>query len=484
MLQLSGLDTAFLNMETPTTFGHVATLMLFDADGFREPGPYAAVCAHIAARLHLLPPLYRRLVPVPLAIDNPYWIDDDDVDLEFHVRHLGLPPPGDDRQLADQIARIIARPLDRSRPLWELYVIEGLGSGQVALLLKQHHATIDGASSMELYKTLFDDSPLPAAPEPPAPRTPEREPDPLSLLVRANLSMLRHPSRALSLQFRAARAFRQFVTGGSKASGPGAIEAAWSRWVSGETLDAVLAPTAPAPRTRLNRSISAHRRYAFTSVPLEELKAIKNIAGTTLNDVVMAICSGALRRYFIRHEALPAEPLIAMVPVSVRTGTESETYSNQVSAILCELATDETDPARRLARISVAMQAAKEMHNAVPADLLQDFSKFASPAVAAQAARVVARWRLADHVAPICNVVISNVPGPRETLYLAGAELRALVPVSTVGDGMALNMTLISYLDQVNFGYVACRERVPDLQDLIDDTRAAIAELAQAVHPA
>jgi WS/DGAT/MGAT family acyltransferase len=479
MLQLSGLDTAFLNMETNTTFGHVATIMLFDGANFPAGNASELVRAHIAARLHRLPPFYRRLVPVPLDLDRPYWVDDGDVDLEFHVRHLGVPPPGEERQFNDLIASIVARPIDRARPLWELYVIEGLASGDIVLLLKQHHASIDGASSVDLFKVLFDQAEDPPQAEAPPPIASESEPGPWELIARSNLSLLRHPGRAVSLQFRAARALRQFLTGREELE-PGAIEAGWSRWLSGETMEAISTTAVTAPRTPLNGSISAHRRYASMHLPLDDVKRIKNAAGTTLNDIVLAICAGALRRYLLRHDALPDAPLIAMVPVSVRTGNEVDVYSNQVSGMLGELATDEADPVKRLRRIGQAMKNAKEIHNAVPASLLQDFSKFASPAVAAQAARAVARWRLADRVAPVCNVVISNVPGPRETLYLAGAELKALVPVSTIGDGMALNMTLISYRDRLNFGYVACRERVPDLQDLITDTREAADELARA----
>jgi diacylglycerol O-acyltransferase / wax synthase len=479
MLQLSGLDTAFLNMETNTTFGHVATLMLFDGASFPAGNASELVRAHIAARLHRLPPFYRRLVTVPLDLDRPYWIDDGDVDLEFHVRHLGVPPPGENEQLADLIASIIARHIDRTRPLWELYVIEGLASGDIALLLKQHHASIDGASSMDMFKVLFDQTENPEQDELRHGITTETEPGPWELIVRSNLSLLRHPGRAISLQFRAARTLGRFLTGREELE-PGAIEAGWSRWLSGETMEAISAAAVTAPRTPLNGSISAHRRYASMQLQLDDVKRIKNAAGTTLNDIVLVICAGALRRYLLRHDALPEMPLIAMVPVSVRTGNEVEAYSNQVSGMLGELATDEADPVKRLRRISQAMKSAKEIHNAVPASLLQDFSKFASPAVAAQAARTVARWRLADRVAPICNIVISNVPGPRETLYLAGAELKALVPVSAIGDGMALNMTLISYRDRLNFGYVACRERVPDLQDLITDTKEAAEELAQA----
>ncbi len=477
MLQLSGLDTAFLNMETNATFGHVSQLILLKAGKLAPGAAHAALRDHFAARAELLAPFYRRLVPVPMGLDRPYWIDGGEVDIDFHVRHIGLPPPGTQAQLAELVARTIERPLDRRYPLWELYVIEGLASGEVALLLKLHHAAIDGQSSMEMYKVLFDGEAQPAAAPPPPERATEAEPEPWELLTRSYISMLRNPRRVFDLQVDAVKTFTRFVAGGARSPFLPGLENFGLGWLGGDPGTALL-PNLQAPRTPFNGSISGYRSVAFAEFPLDQLKAIKTAAGTTLNDVVMAICSGALRRYLMRKGVLPAEPLIAMVPVSVRTGEETETYSNQVSAMLGELATDEADPRARLARISAAMTSAKELHNAIPASLLQDFSKFASPAVAAQAARTVASLRLADRVGPLCNVVISNVPGPRETLYIAGCEVAALIPVSTVGDGMGLNMTVVSYRDRLDFGYVACRERVPDLQALIDDTRDAIAELS------
>ena len=477
MLQLSGLDTAFLNMETNTTFGHVATLMLFDGAGFRGSSPYAAIRSHFETCARRLPPLYRRLVEVPFGLDRPYWIDEGEVDIDFHVRHIGVPPPGSTVQLAELIAHLVERPLDRNRPLWDLHIIEGLESNEVALLLKTHHAAADGASSMLMFSEIFSNQRDPAPPPPAAPRKVESVPEAWELLARAYGSMLRHPLLGLGMQM---RALRTVLGNGLSGQGAGAADARLSRWLSGAAIEDLASAVMTAPRTPFNGTVSAHRRVAFTPVALERLKSIKQAAGSTLNDVVMSVCAGALRRYLLRKGVLPERPLIAVVPVSVRTGEEQETYSNYVSSMLGELATDTPDPRVRLERIRSSMQNAKEIHNAIPASLLQDFTKFAAPAVAAQAARTVARLRLADQVAPICNVVISNVPGSRETLYMAGAELTALVPVSTVSDGMGLNMTVISYRDRVVFGYVACREQVPDLWELIDDTREAIDELAEA----
>lgn len=477
MLQLSGLDTTFLNMETNTAFGHVATLMLFDGAGFHGINAFAAIRSHFEACARRLPPLYRRLVEVPFGLDRPYWIDEGDVDIDFHVRHIGVPPPGSTAQLADLIAHLVERRLDRNRPLWDLHVIEGLESNEVALLFKTHHAAADGASSMVMFSEIFSTSPDPAPPPPATPRTVEDMPEAWELLARAYGSMLRHPLLGLGMQM---RALRTVMGNGLSGQSAAITDARLSRWLSGTAVEDLSSAVMIAPRTPFNGTVSAHRRVAFAPVALERLKSIKQAAGSTLNDVVMSVCSGALRRYLLRKGVLPEQSLTAMVPVSVRTGQEQELYSNHVSSMLSELATDTPDPRVRLDRIRSSMQNAKEIHNAIPASLLQDFTKFAAPAVAAQAARTVARLRLADQVRPMSNVVISNVPGSRETLYLAGAELTALVPVSTVSDGMGLNMTVISYREHVVFGYVACREQVPDLWDLIDDTRAAIDELAEA----
>ncbi len=479
MQQLSGVDTSFLNMETATTFGHISQLTLYERKGFGERAPYEAIRANVAERLHLLPPLRRRLVPVPFNLDRPYWIEDAAFDLDFHVRHIGVPPPGDDEQLAALVARIIGRPLDRSRPLWELYVIEGLASGDVAMLMKMHHASVDGQSGMELLSTLLDVEPEGREISPAPEHKPEREPEPWELLAQSYSSLLMQPARAVQFQIDAMRALGEFLAGGAR-GGLKLFDPWRAWWPAGDEDEAPHLPSMAAPRTPFNHAITPHRRVAFTEVSLDELKRIKRAAGTTLNDVVMAICAGALRRYLERHGELPETSLVAGVPVSVRTGSETETYSNQVSMLFAELSTDEPDPKRRLARIHAAMQIAKEAHNAIPAHLLQDFSQFTPPALAAQAARLVASLRLADSVNLPCNVVISNVPGPRHALYQAGAQLKAMIPVSTVGEGMGLNITVVSYQGRLDFGLVACRELVPDLWDLIRDLEAALAELSEA----
>ena len=323
----------------------------------------------VSDRLHLLPTFRWRLATVPLGLDRPYWIDAGSVDLEYHVRELALPSPGDNRQLAEQVARIISRPLDRSRPLWELYVIEGLDDGAVALLTKMHHAAVDGISGTEVMGVLLDDTPegrdVRVRERPEA----ERRPSELEMLARGLIGMWRQPVHALRV---APGALPHLDAVPTIRPLPGVKTLALtSRRVKRIIPGGAAARGAPdgrdlrAPRTRFQAPISAHRRVAFGSLSLEQVKAVKNAHGCTVNDVVMAMCATALRCWLSERGELPGEPLVAFVPVSVRTPEQIGTYGNRVSVMLAELPTDEADPIQRLGRVSVAMRCAKERHKAL-----------------------------------------------------------------------------------------------------------------------
>lgn len=493
MQQLTGIDASFLHMETPTTYGHVSSLTVYDPAGAPGGGGYEVTRRIVESRLHLLAPLRRRLVEVPLGLDLPYWAEDPDFDLDFHVRHHAVPPPGDDRQLAEVVSRIVARPLDRTRPLWELYVIEGLEHGYVAQLTKMHHATIDGKSGAEMLAVLLDLDPNAPPPAPPEHEwKPEPIPDDAALLRRTFGEYLRKPEKLVRLQIRTLREMaRSTQSGGLQALAdmaaqgvPGPLGDLMRRRLRADYGTEVdrppPLPPMRAPRTPWNRAITPHRRFAFTSVSLDEAKQVRRAFGCTFNDVVMALCSSTLRRYLLDRGVLPAEPLVAMVPVSIRTGAETDTYSNRVSALLCSLATDLDDPVERLRTIQGAMSSAKEMHAAMPAETLADFTQFAPPAIAARAMRMASRVRIADRMNPPFNVVISNVPGPNIPLYSAGALLKSFYPVSMVTDGQGLNMTVQSYNGDLDFGFIACRELVPDVWDLTDYLHEAMAELSKA----
>lgn len=483
MQQLTGLDTSFLNLETRTTYGHVCGLAIFDPSTASVPATFEDTKQLIRDRIHLLPPYRRRLVEVPFGLDHPYWIEDPDFDLDFHVRHMGLPPPGDQRQLAEQVARIVARPLDRSRPLWELYVIEGLENGYVAQLTKIHHCAIDGVSGAEILATLLDLTPEPRQVDPPRrPWRPEPEPTEIEMWARGVWAIAGTPRKG----FRLARQAMRYLPALSKSLGFGALpgEDIFNRAMGRKPAPMLSESSTPAPHSVFNAEISPHRRFAFGSLSLEEVKEIKKARDVTVNDVVMAVCAGALRSYLEERKELPADPLVAMVPVSVRTEEQQGTFGNQVSSMTASLHTHIADPLQRLDRIHESMLIAKEHHKALPATLLQDFAQFAPPAVAARAARVVARAAVDNWMDLPFNVVISNVPGPQFPIYGIGARLVANYPVSAINDGIGLNITVQSYNGSLDFGLIACRELMPDLWDLMDQLHRSLADLKEAVKEA
>jgi len=482
--QLSGLDASFLNMETPTTFGHVASLLIVDPTYSGVGDVYASLQRTLRERLHLLEPYRRKLAAVPFGLDHPYWVDDEELDLEFHLREIGLPSPGSEQQLTEQVARIVSRPLDRSRPLWEIYVITGLQDGRVGVLTKLHHATIDGVSGAELLHVLLDREAdaEPVAP-PPEPWRPERTPNSFELLARTVAEYSTRPRKAFQLQLRLLRTVADLT--GNKAARE-AITAAMPLLRRFGILQRTTAdepirlPNRAAPRTPFNRAITPHRRLAVRTLSLSDAQTVKRAFGVTINDVVMALCAGALRSYLIARDALPDRPLIAMVPVSVRTADESGVFSNRVAGVLSPLHTDIADPVGRLMAIHESMAAAKELQRAIPATMLTDITAFAPPALAARAARLASRMRIADRMNPPVNLIVSNVPGPREPLYLSGARMEHFYPVSNVADGQGLNMTVQSYLDNLDFGIISCRELVPDVSVLCDGLEDSMAELLKA----
>ena len=491
MKQLSGLDASFLYMETGSQFGHVSSLSIYEKPaGEPDYEPLAAWRAQIERRLHLLEPLRRRLREVPLGLDHPYWVEDPDFDLDFHVRHTAVPPPGRDDQIAEIVARIVGRPLDRSRPLWETYVIEGLPDDHFAILTKVHHATIDGAAGAELLVLMLDGDPAgdEVAPAPTAEEAAERMPSDGEMIVRAAGSLVRKPGRAVLLGVRTARELGKATRNPVMVAAANQLRAGLrgplgtvlnlgrERSPEGEVKGPL--PTA-APRLRFNGPITAHRRFAFRSTSLDAVKDVKNALGATVNDVVMAMCAGGLRRWLEDHGELPELPLVAMVPVSIRTGEETEKWTNRVSSIFATLPTDEPDPLLRVARVHDAMVDAKSLFDAVPADALTDFAQFPPPAVFARAMRTATRLSASRFMPPV-NVTISNVPGPRQSLYTAGARMLHYYPVSTIVDGQGLNITVQSYLDSLDFGLVACRELVPDLWDLLDAIIDDLGELGKA----
>ena len=388
MHQLTGLDGAFLAMETSAVFGHVGSVCIVDPSTWPVPLNLAQLTELVGSRLPLFPPFRRRLAEMPFGLDQPYWIEDPDFDLEYHVREIALPAPGSDAMLAEQAARLHARPLDRARPLWEMYLISGLSGGRMAVYTKVHHAAIDGVSGADIMGTLLDTTPEPREIEAPPKRVVDRMPSSIELLTRSALSLTFQPVRAARVSLELLRAAPALVRSPGRPHLPvidDLLDRARSRTATLER------PHLRAPRTPFNRPITPHRRFAFFDVPLADVKAIKNAAGVTVNDVVMALCAGALRRWLLERDALPEAPLVAGIPVSVRTEAEKGAGGNRVSAMLAALPTNQEDPLLRLQAVTEATKVAKEQHGALPADLLSDVTAFAMPALAGQAARLSAR---------------------------------------------------------------------------------------------
>jgi diacylglycerol O-acyltransferase len=479
--QLTGLDAQFLALESPRQAGHVGAVAVFDPST-RPNGRLELADIHnlIEERLPLLPPFRWRLKEVPFGLDYPYWIDDSDFDLEYHVRELALAPPPTDEKLAEQVARIFSRPLDRARPLWEVYVIQGLADGQVAVLTKIHHAVIDGLSGAEIMGVLLDleaqGRELPAEP-PPTWTRPDREPGDVEMLLRGALGAPRYVERvtralpstipniedvAVLAQIPGAKTLGRTTSRALRLLGRGD-----QRVLERGNLT--------PPRTTFNGRVSPHRRFAFGQLPLADVKAVKSEHGCTVNDVVLSICAGAVRRWLTEHDDLPSDPLVAQVPVSVRTESQAGTFGNRIGMLSVPFFTNEADPVKRLMLTHDAMLIAKERHRALPAALLQDATEFIPPAVFSRASRIT--FSLAASRKPIWNLVVSNVPGPQIPLYMAGARLTAHYPVSVITDGMGLNMTLMSYDGHFDVGIVADREQMRDVWKLIEWLRESLDEL-------
>lgn len=472
MQQLTGLDAAFLALETANSTGHVGGICILDPSGAPAPLTLARLTDVVEARLPMVPVLRRKLLNVPLGLDQPYWVDDPSFDLEYHIREIALPRPGSDAQLTEQVARLHARPLDRSKPLWEIYLISGLARRRAAVYTKIHHAAIDGVSGVELLTILLDltpDGPVLPAPEP---FVPARPPSHAALAALAAARLAWRPVQTVRFTNELVRVLPTLAPAlGNLAGGLLGLNRG----------DGEVIPTAPgrAPATPFNRPITAHRRLALRSVDLDGVKAVKNAFGGSVNDVVLAMCAGALRRWLAGRGALPEVPLIAMIPVSVRDPASKSAMGNKVSAMLAALPTNVSDPAERVAIAHAATKIAKEQHAVIPQGLVDQVSDFAPPALTARAARVVFATGVLHRLPPF-NLCVSNVPGPNVPVYLCGAKLLAHYPVSVITDGQGLNITLIGYLGRLHFGLVSCRELVPDLDVLADYLVAELAILVKA----
>ena len=463
MKSLSAIDGAFLFLETPQTPMHVASLHLFDLPpGYRRDF-HAAIKGLMARRLHLAPVLRRKLAPMPLQFASPVWIRDDEVDLDYHVQRLMLPPPGTLAQLEECAGRLHSELMDRSRPLWRLYVIDGLQSGQVGYYFKVHHAALDGQAGVLLASALFDLTPRPRA----VPRRQRGDAEPAGQPGMAALAAaaIRHDAGQYIKLVRHLPDVVRTLAGmfGTK-GGP-----------RGRQLGQNFAF---GPRTPLNVPITAERGFAGLSLPLDELKRLARVHEAKLNDIVLALCSGALRRYLARHGGIPRKPLTAAMPISLREAGNTD-YTTQATMPLVNLQTHIADPLRRLHAIRDAAGAVKAMVRGAKGIMPTDFPSIGVPWLLQGLASLYARSQTTGAVPPLANVVVSNVPGPQVPLYAAGARMSTYWPMSIVEHGVGVNITVMSYAGAMGFGFTTARSAVADAHLLSQALAAAFDELVE-----
>ena len=469
MKPLSGLDAAFLYLETPRTPLHVAGLSIF-APASGGVLDFPTFRSHLAARLSRVRTYRERLVMVPLGLGHPYWIEDPDFVLDRHLHAVQLPAPGGWAELRSQVAHVISCPLDRSRPLWEMTFIDGLDTvagappGSTALVCKVHHAAIDGASGGVMLGALLDETAEPGAEPGPVPWRPPRAPGGLTVLSHTAAGYLRWPRKAVDLLSTvvAAAVTYPFVP----------------RVNDGEALPWLYA----APPTPLNAPVDAQRVWDSVTLSLERVQAMKALTpGATVNDVLLAVTAGALRRYLLRKHALPDRGLIAMVPVSLRRDEACSAMGNQVSAILVDLATEEADPVRRLQRIHACAGQSKVYHHMLDMAGLLGALQFVPFGLASLGARLYTGGRITEKINPIFNCIITNVPGAQRPLYLHGAQMIANLGLTPIYDGVGLAITIFSYAGALTISANTCRTLMPDVALFLRDVEAAVEELASAL---
>lgn len=460
MERARGMDVMFLCGETPTWHMHVSAVVLLDPSTAPDGFGFARIRDVVGERLNLAPQARLRLVQVPLLLDRPVLVPVGAVDLDRHIRHATLSPPGSREQLGRLVGEVAAQKLDRSIPLWEVWVIDGLEGGRVALMTKMSHALVDGVSGADLTALLFDLQPEAAPFEAPPPARPERVPSAWELAARGVLSALDTPRRALSYAGQAAR--------------QGAVMAGHLRrgTAAGLPLD--------APRTPFNRRLRPARGFSFSSVALDDIREVKDRFGVKVNDVVLALVAGALRTYLLKQGDLPRRHLVAEVPVSIRTETTRADIGTQVGTMFVSLATDLADPVARLHAIARSAEEAKTMRREMAPTRSRSLAEVCPPAVISLATRAYTASGLEGVVPPLFNLIVSNVAGPPVDLYLAGARVEAVYPLGPLLYGSGVNATAFSVNGRMDIGFLSSPELIPDPWLIADGIPDALAELAAA----
>ena len=455
--RLTALDASFLHLEDASAHMHVASVMLFEGDA----PPYDDLLDSIDRRLHLVPRYRQRLATVPLGQGRPRWVDDPHLNLRYHVRSTALPSPGSEDQLRSLAGRVFAQQLDRDKPLWEIWLVEGLDGDRFAMLSKTHHSLVDGISGVDIMTVLFDTSADPAAPPDPGRRwLPRPLPSSAQLLGEALVERATMPGELVRTVRAIFRAPRQ-IAGGVVQAAAGIGAMAW-------------AGMSPAPPSPYNRQIGPHRRFTWVRTELSDMKAIKNELGGSVNDVVLASVAGALGRH-LRRRGHPTDGLVlkAMVPVSVRKDDQRGDLGNQVAAIMAPLPVWCQEPVGRLEIVREEMKGLKEGGQAVGAQVLTELGGYAPPTVMAQASRLMSRQRL-------FNLVVTNVPGPQFSLYLMGRRAVDPFPMVPLAKNQGLGIAIMSYDGRMNFGLVGDYDVLYDIDDLARDVYDSLAELAEA----
>jgi diacylglycerol O-acyltransferase / wax synthase len=479
MDHLSGLDATFLYLETPEQPMHVGGLNIFELPAGYEGDFVEDLRAHITQRMHLAPVFRRKLVNMPFELANPIWVADEDLDMEYHIRSTVLPKPGSRAQLDKLVGRLHSSLLDRSRPLWEFYVIEGLElpasaparTRHVAFYSKIHHAAVDGAAGVALANAIMDVSAIPRAVRPaPLRRAMVTDNFGIAELAVSGIKNTAIQSAVLAKNLPALARAAYSMLRPPKSEEP-------TLGVAGlEMVDSPPKNRWFAPKTPINVSITNQRTFSSLSFPLNAIKHIAKANAVTLNDVVMAICSGALRRYLADLNCTPDQSLLAAVPISLREAGNTD-MNTQASMLRISLASTVADPKARLMAISQASKSAKAASASMNAVMPTDFPSLGVPWILSGVAALFGRSKLANNMAPLANLVISNVPGPNMALYLAGAKMVTYYPVSIVTHSLALNVTVQSYNGSLDFGLIACRKAMPDLPELGKYMQKTFAEM-------
>ncbi|WP_154813729.1 WS/DGAT/MGAT family O-acyltransferase [Hellea balneolensis] len=451
MKQMQGLDTVFVSMERPIAPVHIGSVLIYDPstanDGFVR---FKDILSFIEGRLQLSDTMRQKMVKVPFGIDYPYWVQDSNFDIEYHVRHVALPKPGDWRQLCIQAARIFARPLDLSRPPWEITVVEGLDNiegvpkGSYAMLSKVHHAAIDGVSGVDMMHALHTMTAKDETQLPPDNWRPEADPSQIGMFARGY-------ARSLLSPIRQARAMRHTV--------PGMLRAAKGFVKKDFDFKALM----QAPKTRFNGTVSPHRMFDARSFKLKDIKRIRALAaGSKLNDAMLSIVGGAMRKYLEHYNELPDTSVTTMAPISVRDESEKNTMGNQVAAMFVPLGSHIPLAQERMKYVTEETVKAKTFTSALGARQMAEMAKLAPAPVMNLGAMMSTRLKLADYMKPFINTVVTNVPGPPVPIYSAGAKLIGLHGMLCLVDGVKLGHVVHSYVDDVTVAFTACRSAIPD----------------------